>query len=209
MNDKLISGNLVVVEGPENTGKSSLAKALTARLNQRNIRAVYTSFPGQEPKTIGQLVYYLEHKRHSFELEPLLPSVRQLLHLAAHGDAIERRIKPQLESGTWVVLDRYTWSLVAHGKAQGVDDGLLQQLVAIEEQIWNPVVPVLIVATLQRAPFTEEVTEAWLTVASAYHEIAKSAPPQRTLLTSAEMSLDDRVNSCMAFLEGASLIASQ
>lgn len=164
-------GHLIVVEGPENTGKTTLAQALPIALLQRGIAADYMSFPGRNTASIGAVVYDLEHKPDRFGLTALLPTTRQVLHLAAHLDAIEARIKPALASGRWVVLDRYWWSMWAHGQAQGVSSTLLNQLVRIECDAWQPVKPAAIFCTLRPAPLDDPLTPAWEAVRTAYCDL--------------------------------------
>jgi hypothetical protein len=162
------TAKFIVVEGPENTGKSSLATDLTSALGRAGIAARCLSFPGREPKTLGALIYRVEHEAAAVGVDTLTPSARQALHLAAHLDGIERQFLPLLNAGTWIVLDRFWWSMWAHGTASGVPRHLLDQLVAIEVERWSPYRPSLILSTNRPTPFTDPATPHWHAVREAY-----------------------------------------
>ena len=49
-------GRLLVLEGPDGVGKTTLAKVLTESLAERGLKTLLLSFPGQEAGTIGALV---------------------------------------------------------------------------------------------------------------------------------------------------------
>jgi thymidylate kinase len=64
--------------------------------------------------------------------------------LAAHFDAIERKIIPALESGSWVILDRFWWSTWVYGIEQGIDPPLLEALFCAEKARWGAFSPDLL-----------------------------------------------------------------
>ena len=200
------SGHLIVVEGPENTGKTTLAKSLAEALGQRGIPAEYMSFPGRNTASVGAVVYDLEHKPDRFGLTALPPATRQVLHLAAHLDAIESRIKPTLASGRWVVLDRYWWSMWAHGHAQGVTIALLDQLIKIECDAWWPIEPAIIFCTLRPAPFDDPVTPQWEAVRVAYNHLVETQGAHgRIDLLPPDLYPEQRVIACLAKLAALSV----
>lgn len=190
-------GRLIVVEGPENTGKSTLARAISEELLSRNIRALYTAFPGHENGTLGSLVYKVEHQRENYLVKPMTATARQLMHLAAHADAIDQLIKPALASGTWIVLDRYYWSLYAHGLAQGIGVDMLDMLVDFEKLLWQGTVPDLIICTLQPRPFSEPWTKEWQLIADGYASLVQDCKFNSMIITNDDASVSDRVNSFM------------
>jgi dTMP kinase len=61
----------------------------------------------------------------------------QTLHVAAHLDAIERKILPALEAGTWVILDRYWWSTWVYGIEQGISSTYLEPVIKAEQARWE------------------------------------------------------------------------
>jgi hypothetical protein len=201
------SGHLIIIEGPENTGKTTLAQSLSAALLQRGILADYMSFPGRNTASVGAVVYDLEHKPDRFGLTALPPATRQVLHLAAHLDAIESRIKPALAAGRWVVLDRYWWSMWAHGHAQGVSSSLLNQLVKIECDAWLPTKPAIIFCTLRPVPFDDPPTPQWENVRAAYGKLVEAQEAHAPIDQLApDLSVEQRVASCLARLTAVGVL---
>ncbi len=198
---------LIAVEGPENTGKTTVAQALAKALSTRGVSSQYMSFPGRETTSIGRIVYEMDHEPGKFGIGKLHPASRQVLHLAAHIDAIENRIKPALAKGDWVVLDRYWWSMWAHGIAQGVPADLLGHLMAIEAAAWMPIKPAMIVTTLRPFPYHEEATSEWHAVKEAYARLTeREARESNVIALDPGAELDDRVKSCLACLTTRGLL---
>jgi hypothetical protein len=200
-------GHLIVIEGPENTGKTTLAQALHTALLKSGIIADYMSFPGRNTASIGAVVYDLEHKPDRFGLKALLPTTRQVLHLAAHIDAIESRIKPALAVGRWVVLDRYWWSMWAHGHAQGVSNTLLSQLVQIECDAWQTVKPTIIFYTTRATPFNDPHTPQWEAVRVAYGQLVEAQEAQIPIeRLEPDHPPEQQVISCLARLSALGVL---
>jgi thymidylate kinase len=133
---------LVVFEGPDEMGKTTLAKTLVDDLRKEGNSVVYRALPGIQTGTLGQLVYQLHHDDRSLGLaRPIHPAGQQMLHIAAHLDAIEQDILPQLGRGASVVLDRFWWSTWAYGAAAGLKQDLLDKMVDVEVTLWGSVVP--------------------------------------------------------------------
>jgi thymidylate kinase len=122
-------GKLLVFEGPDKTGKSSLAHGVTTWLEARGASPVLLGFPGNRPGTLGNLVYRVHHHPEDYGIRKLNPLSLQTLHIAAHIDAIEQVILPALRSGAWVVLDRFWWSTFVYGLAGNVDGRSLELLI--------------------------------------------------------------------------------
>lgn len=191
-------GRLIVVEGPENTGKTTLAQDITKSLLSTGIHCKYLSFPGREPNSLGQLVYRLHHHQSEFGISSISPAAQQTLHLAAHLDAIDNFIKPLLKEGTWITLDRYWWSMWAHGTASGVDSAMLESLVKIEQSAWGEITPTVLFCTDQATPFTEQVTEHWRNVRHTYQQlVARNEPTEHVELLSQNLSREDRTKAAL------------
>jgi thymidylate kinase len=131
-------GQLIVFEGPDESGKTTVSKQLATALEARGQSCLWLAFPGHEPNTLGAEIYALHHDPR-FAAAPAL-SV-QLLHVAAHVEAIQLRILPALTAGQWVVLDRYWWSTLAYGLAAGVDRRSLESALDIERRQWRRIKP--------------------------------------------------------------------
>jgi thymidylate kinase len=110
----------VVFEGVDGSGKTTLARALAQYYQSHapSQRLYANSFPGSTPGTLGEWVYRLHHNRAVDSPSPSLiaPAALQLLHVAAHVDAILTHIAPTLMQGGCVILDRYWWSTYSYSR---------------------------------------------------------------------------------------------
>ena len=122
-------GQLLIFEGPDGTGKTTLSLRLVDWLTSQGHHARYISFPGSIEGSLGELVYNLHHSRERYGLHQITPAAKQLLHVAAHIDALQTTIIPALESGEIVVMDRFWWSTVAYGKVSGMDPESLRLMI--------------------------------------------------------------------------------
>lgn len=132
---------LFVFEGADGAGKTTLVSVLKEHLNRRGIECVAFAFPGRREGSLGKHVYAIQHDPLQFGIEAIVPTGLQLLHVAAHVDAIERNILPALRGGKVVLLDRYWWSTLVYGSASGVPGELLQSMTALESLAWQGVKP--------------------------------------------------------------------
>ncbi len=137
-------GALIILEGPDEVGKSTLAGALAEELASRRISCLHAAFPGDAEATLGRLVNRVHHHPEEFGLEDITPNSLQALHLAAHLDMIERIIQPALAQGHWVVLERCWWSMWVYGICAGGDPEILEAMVAVERQLWTDTRPSVI-----------------------------------------------------------------
>jgi hypothetical protein len=97
----------------------------------------------------------------------------QVLHIAAHVDAVQTRILPALDSGKTVILDRFWWSTVAYGQNAGVDARLLGRMIDLELAAWGPVRPASAFLIARRSPLKAELdADTWTRLAAAYERIA-------------------------------------
>lgn len=134
----LVLPRFVVFEGVDGSGKSTLARALARyyRSNAPDIELYEGAFPGSEPGTLGELVYRLHHGQfHDLSRDAVAPPALQLLHVAAHVDAIVTRIAPTFVAGC-VILDRYWWSTYAYARRH-LSTVQAWALVAAEHPFWQ------------------------------------------------------------------------
>jgi thymidylate kinase len=171
MGNGIQRGKLIVFEGPDGAGKTTLANALVNHLNGRGIKSIYASFPGREQGGLGELVYNFHHRE--LESGTVHPVSKQLLHVAAHIDLVAKLIDPMLASGCWVVLDRYWWSTWVYGKVSGAPESALSLMVQIELDHWYPTFPDVIFLLARKAslgelslPFKDDVADEYEEVAS-------------------------------------------
>jgi len=120
-------GSFITLEGGEGAGKSTLARALAARLGESGLTVTTTREPGGSPKAeaIREMILSGEVKDYGVFAEALMFS-------AARIDHIDSLIRPALERGQWVICDRFIDSTrVYQGVLGKVDAALLAELEAV------------------------------------------------------------------------------
>jgi dTMP kinase len=113
-------GLLLVLEGGEGVGKTTQWQRLSDRLTQTGHDVLAMREPGGTPA--GDVIReLLLNPRHS-----LTPSAEALLFAASRAELVERSLRPALDRGAVVLLDRYLLSTyVYQGMARGLSmDGL-------------------------------------------------------------------------------------
>jgi dTMP kinase len=102
------SGVLIVVEGPEGAGKSTLVRALADRLLADGRPVVTVREPGGTPvaEAAREVALKFPHD--------MAPTAELFLFLAARADLVHRVIRPALEAGDMVVADRFDLSTLAY-----------------------------------------------------------------------------------------------
>ena len=108
-----MKGKLIVIEGIDGSGKSTCAKNLTEKLNSINIKTIYTFEPTHS--------HYGAKLREGMLSEDLDAEEELLLFVKDRKEHIEYMIKPALEEGYFIILDRYFYSSIAYQGAKGVD----------------------------------------------------------------------------------------
>lgn len=204
MNRDSVRGRLIVFEGPDGVGKTTLASAMVEELSRRDLPCEYFSFPGREPGTLGHLVYEVHHKPKKFDIDHMEPASLQMLHIAAHLDAIARRILPALEAGRSVILDRFWWSTVVYGIVGGVERGILDAMIELELKGWGEVEPDVVFLVTRQSPLrVEGPDERWRRLRDAYGEFAREQAKRHPVETVAnEGPLDEAVEQVLRALEG-------
>lgn len=120
-------GRFITLEGGEGVGKSTQAKRLAEAIRARGHDVIATREPGGSPGAEAIRTLLL-----SGEVDRWTPETEALLFAAARADHVARTIRPALESGSWVVCDRYVDSSLAYqGGAGGIGRDTLFQLHAI------------------------------------------------------------------------------
>lgn len=135
-------GRLIVFEGVDAAGKTTLCDDLQDHLRDRGLPVKRYHFPGKTPGTLGELVYRIHH-HHSdeFAIPSLHPCALQLLHIAAHIDSIETAIMTDISEGSFVLLDRFWWSTYVYGLDAGVKEKALRSMIDVEKNAWRDVQP--------------------------------------------------------------------
>ncbi len=114
----------ITLEGGEGAGKSTQARLLAAKLEEKGHRVTITREPGGAPgaELIRKLIVDGDADRWT-------PRTEALLIFAAREDHLSRTIRPALERGEWVICDRFIDSTrVYQGAAQGLDLQVIEKL---------------------------------------------------------------------------------
>ena len=114
-------GALIVFEGAEGVGKTTQVRRLVAALAEVGIPHLHQREPGGT--SVGESIRQLL-------LDPtriLAPTAETLLFLASRAQLVSDRIRPALENGDVVVLDRFFVSTYAYQIAgRGLDEHLVR-----------------------------------------------------------------------------------
>lgn len=148
---------LFIAEGSNDVGKSTLVRRLETRLTEAGHDCVRMAFPGNEPGSLGKLVYDIHHDPAAHGVADIDPAALQIMHIAAHVDAIARRIRPLLEQGTIVLLDRFWWSTLIYGRVSGVDEDVLQAMIEVERKFWGDTQPDMAFLIDRHAPIESDM----------------------------------------------------
>lgn len=108
-------GRLITIEGLDGAGKSTLAAGLVRALEQEGARIQLLREPGGVPAS--------ERIRELVKDPALVLGARAeaLLYAAARAQLVEQELRPLLDAGTLVVLDRFLDSSLAYqGAARGL-----------------------------------------------------------------------------------------
>jgi dTMP kinase len=175
---------LIVFEGPDSVGKSTLVQYLRRLLQADSIPHEIVAFPGDRPGTLGKLVYDLHHSPDKYGIPFISPVGLQALHIAAHLDAITQTILLALLSNKCVVLDRFWWSTWVYGRAAGIDTRILDSLVHAEKILWGQVAPSVIFLLQRTKPLGGELAENdFERLSKLYRELAVSEAANYEIVT--------------------------
>jgi thymidylate kinase len=129
------SGQLVVFEGINHVGKSTIVEKIFAVLQASGTSCSQYSFPGKTDGTLGKLVYDIHHDTGPICSEQLDPVSLQILHVASHIDILKNHILPDLNAGKIILLDRYWWSTFAYGIGNGLSEEVLNDITLPERKM--------------------------------------------------------------------------
>ncbi|MDC4222091.1 MAG: dTMP kinase [Candidatus Nitrosopumilus limneticus] len=107
-----ISGRLIVIEGPDGSGRSAQIEMLTSRLEADGFAVLNTGLKRSD--LIGEGI--LEAKRNI----SLGKKTLALFYAADFADELEHKIIPALQSGYVVLADRYIYTLIARNNVRGL-----------------------------------------------------------------------------------------
>ena len=108
-------GKLITIEGLDGAGKTTLAGSLVRELERRGVPVRLLREPGGVD---------LSERVRALVKDPALAvgaRTEALLYAAARAELVEQAVRPLLDSGSWVLLDRFVDSSLAY---QGAGRGL-------------------------------------------------------------------------------------
>jgi dTMP kinase len=114
LQDVEIKGRLIVIEGPDASGRSTQIEKITARLEADGHAVLNTGLKRSELVSKG----ILEAKQ-DYDLGK---KTLALFYAADFADQFEYKIIPALQAGYIVLADRYIYTLIARNVVRGLDN---------------------------------------------------------------------------------------
>ena len=191
-------GRFITFEGGEGAGKSTQVRHLAQSLASAGIESVATREPGGSPgaEDIRKLLVEGDVQRWDALTEALL-------HSAARRDHVANMIRPALDSGKWVISDRFADSTLAY---QGFGLGLSAEIIAAITRLavgeFSPdltlVLDLPVEEGLKRAHRRGGSAQRYEKMDGGFHERMRqgfieiaNAHPERCVLIDATMPEDD------------------
>ena len=170
----MVQSKLIVFEGPDGVGKTTLVDKTCGYMDDNNIAYKRFSFPGKTEGTLGAHVYYLHHNWNDIGITSIDPASLQTLHIAAHIDAIENQIIPCLQSECNVILDRFWWSTWVYGLVSGISEQSIKAMVNLELIHWREYLPNALFLIRNTFPLRDDVVDkSWYDLMLNYDRLAK------------------------------------
>jgi len=125
-------GKFISIEGGDGAGKSTQLQVIAGVLKMHGIEYLMTREPGGTP--VGEsLREMLLHPQ-----QPLAQDTELMLMFAARAQHMQAVIKPALESGIWVVSDRFSDASFAYQGANGIS---LERIEALSDWVLQGFTP--------------------------------------------------------------------
>ena len=196
------AGKFIILEGPDGVGKTTIALALNEYFQSHNITSDYMAFPGKEAGTLGCLVYDIHHNLQKYGVNSINNASLQLLHVAAHIDEIENRIRPALKAGHYLILDRYWWSTWVYGIVFGADQTVLRKMIELELSAWGDLHPSCAILVNRKQSFRgNEFGDSWGKIQNAYFQLlAEEKDNYPTAIIENEKRFEDVISETLKVL---------
>ena len=111
---RIPGGYIVAIEGIDAVGKNTHSLLLSAWLRRRGVKTVQMSFPDYDTPIGKEIKSFLSGRRS-------YPTELQHLLFAANRWEKSDEIKSGLRAGKTIIVNRYTESNLAYGRANGLD----------------------------------------------------------------------------------------
>ena len=184
---KIKNGLLISIEGIDGSGKSSLAKALTQKLQDAAYSVLFTKEPGGTDlgKKIREILMT--------KTEPVAPRAESLLFAADRSQHFTEKVIPALDEGSIVISDRMAdSSLVYQGYGRGLDKEMIKTVNSWAMQNRKPDIVLYLKLSTEQAyeriaqrnePLTsfEKEKEFIKTLEEAFETVFKDRPDVVTL----------------------------
>jgi dTMP kinase len=121
LNQRVQGGYIVTIEGIDAVGKNTHSLLLSAWLRRRGVKTIHMSFPDYGTPIGKEIKSFLSGRRD-------YPTELQHILFAANRWEKSDKIKSYLQAGTTIIVNRYTESNLAYGRANGLDVGWLSNL---------------------------------------------------------------------------------
>ncbi len=119
-------GSLVTFEGGEAAGKSTQVRLLADRIKAAGHLVTVIREPGGTP--LGEKLRELI--KHAPESKGMEPMTELFLLCASRAELVAKVVRPAIDQGTVVIMDRFFDSTLAYqGGGRGLDTGMLRQLI--------------------------------------------------------------------------------
>lgn len=115
-----MKGLFIVIEGPDGSGKSTMAKKIGQYFESIGKKIEFTREPGGT--TISEKIREIILDNNNTEMDY---RTEALLYAAARAQLVSQKIKPWLESGKIVISERYVYSSLVYqgiGRELGIDE---------------------------------------------------------------------------------------
>ena len=123
-----MAGLFITMEGVEGSGKSTQLQMLAERLRDSGVPLEVSKEPGGT--VLGRSIRSLVLEPHPSG-EAWAPIAELLLFYADRAQHVARLIRPMLEAGKVVLVDRFEDSTRAYQGARGIDDAVLDRLAEV------------------------------------------------------------------------------
>ncbi len=196
-------GKFITFEGPEGSGKSTQIRRLAEKLEAQGIDVLCTREPGGT--ATGEAIRNI--LQHDAASEPLGARAELLLFTASRAQLMEQVILPFLETGGWVLCDRFIDSTLAYqGFARGMEIATLDAINAFAINERKPDLTLLLDLDVERGferleeryadgaeshdRFEREAREFHHRVRDGYHKLA-AREPERFRVLNADASIEE------------------
>lgn len=100
---------LIVIDGPDGSGKTTMVRQLSEELQHRGTPVCTFRDPGDT--RIGEAI---REQLLSIENREMTSTTETFLYMASRAQLVDERVRPALEEGKTVLLDRFYYSTAAY-----------------------------------------------------------------------------------------------